>query len=91
MSNKRELSVLQISGGIITAILIGIVTGVIATLRTADSTAILAARNSVDIVDLKESCVPRPELETRFKSIDNNLERIEKAIIQLSVDVKSIK
>jgi len=77
---KTELSLIQITGGVVTAVVIGVVMGAIATIRTADNTAVVAARNTLDIAELKETCVPRGEVEVELKYIRESLARIEEQL-----------
>jgi len=77
---KTELSLIQITGGVVTAVVIGVVMGAIATIRTADSTALVAARNSADIAELKETCVPRAEVAVELKYIRESLARIDEQL-----------
>ena len=78
--HKTELSLIQITGGVVTAVTIGVIMGAVATIRTADTTALVAARNTLDIAELKNSCMPRSEVEVELKYIRESLARIERKV-----------
>ncbi len=80
---RKELNLTQIITGVFTAVAIGVVMGAVATIRTADTTALVAARNQQDIAELEDVCVPRGELEVELRNIDRRLDRIEKLLIQM--------
>lgn len=85
MADKSQinLSISQIAMGVITALIIGGITGAIATARVADTNSILVAGQASRIEKLENTYVPRSELEREFKHINDSLLRIEESIDKL--------
>lgn len=85
--NNINLSISQIAVSVIIALIIGGITGAIATARVADTNSVLVSGHSARIEKLENSYMPRSEIEREFEHIRDSLLRIEESLNQLSKEL----
>lgn len=77
---QEKISKTKIATTVIASLITGAIFGGISVIRLADTQTVVLAGHTASIAELKDQLVPRAEYESRNKSVDERLSRIEATV-----------